>query len=552
MRGRRGRVLALAALLAIVLPVAGRGEGMARPAADSFLAARPAAPGEGALARGLEAIRERALGAHVAFLAAPALGGRGLGTEGLEAAAEYVAAALAQTGLEPFGTDADASAPASWFQAVPLRGFEELTGEVEVRRQSGASLVVRPFRSGIDCRFAPHPPVRLTAPVVFAGHGIRDAEAGHDDYRGLDVRGKIVLILDGLPAGRSGPEAALAARWAPADAATRWERRREVAADLGAAALLAVETEPSGMAPPAEGGEGFFLPFAREADAAPPLVRVSPALADELLAAAALDTGRAAGAKPSELPGVTGTVQIGARERRVAARNVLAILRGSDPALRDEAVLLGAHLDHLGRVGGVVHPGADDNASGVAGLLEIARAFAAAPAPPRRTLVFAFWTGEEEGKLGSGFYRRQPRWPLARTVAYLNFDMIGYPWLETDVRELLTALGPPAAESFLAGLELRDFVAPGLPPEAPAVEAALRRAAAATGLALYLDFTDGRDGGSDYREFARAGIPFVRFVDNYGPWYHQSGDTPERLDLGVVARISRLGFATAWDLANPD
>ena len=166
--------------------------------------------------------------------------------------------------------------------------------------------------------------------------------------------------------------------------------------------------------------------------------------------------------------------------------------------------------------------------------------------------MFAFWTGEEEGKLGSGHYVRHPRRPLAGTVAYLNFDMIGYPWLAEDVGKLVEERALPEGAAFLAGLDLRDFVAPGLPPGATALESALRGAAGATGLAVYLDFTDGLNGGSDYRDFARAGVPFVRFVDNYGPWYHQSGDTPERLDAGIVERMARLAFATAWRLANPE
>ena len=108
---------------------------------------------------------------------------------------------------------------------------------------------------------------------------------------------------------------------------------------------------------------------------------------------------------------------------------MIGVLAGSDPKLRDEAVVLGAHLDHLGRSGDVVFPGADDDASGVSALLEVARAFADLESRPRRTLVFAFWTGEEDGKFGSGHYARHPLWPLARTVAYVNLDMIGHPWL---------------------------------------------------------------------------------------------------------------------------
>ncbi len=528
-----------------------RGEGAARAASDDFIAARLAEPGEGSLAAGLAAIRARALGAHVGFLASPALEGRGLGAPGLEVAAEYVAAALAAAGVEPFGAEPEPGSPASYFQSVPLRALSSISGEVEVTRRDGARSASRLFRAGVDCRFAARPAETVTAPVVFVGFGIRDEKLGRDDYKGLDVRGKIVLVLGGLPEGEAWKAKELVERWAPEDAAERWSARKDLAAGLGAAALLAVESDPAvvAAAPDPAVEEGFFRPLERLAAADPALVRVSTAVADELLAAAALDTARAAGAAPRELPGVTATLRIAASERQLLARNVVGILRGSDPRLRDEALVLGAHFDHLGRVGGVVHPGADDNASGVAGLLEIARAFAASAEPPRRTLVFAFWTGEEEGKLGSGHYVRHPRWPLARTVAYLNFDMIGYPWLGEDVRKLVEERGLPEGDAFLAGLDLRDFVAPGLSPGTPAVEAALRTAAAATGLAVYLDFTDGLNGGSDYRDFARAGVPFVRFVDNYGPNYHQSTDTPERLDAGIVERFARLAFATAWALA---
>ena len=100
---------------------------------------------------------------------------------------------------------------------------------------------------------------------------------------------------------------------------------------------------------------------------------------------------------------------------------------GTDPVLRDHAVVIGAHVDHLGRSGDTIYPGADDNASGVAALLEMARAFASSPVKPKRSLAFAFWTGEEEGKLGSGYYVRHPHWPLERTAVYLNLDMIGHP-----------------------------------------------------------------------------------------------------------------------------
>jgi Zn-dependent M28 family amino/carboxypeptidase len=229
---------------------------------------------------------------------------------------------------------------------------------------------------------------------------------------------------------------------------------------------------------------------------------------------------------------------------------VLGILPGSDPARRDEAVVLGAHYDHLGTRDGRVHPGADDNASGVAALLEIARAFAAAPRSPRRTLVFAFWTGEEEGHLGSRFYLRSPRWPLAQTAAYLNLDMIGHPWRREEIAELLADREVPDATTFLGSFEPADFVELGLPAERPELDAALRAGGAATGLTLHFDRTDGKHGGSDYRGFARRGVPFIRFFGNFFPGYHEPGDTADALAPEQVRRVARLAFATAWELAD--
>jgi Zn-dependent M28 family amino/carboxypeptidase len=248
---------------------------------------------------------------------------------------------------------------------------------------------------------------------------------------------------------------------------------------------------------------------------------------------------------------VTATLRAKGTVRLASSRNVIGVLAGSDPKLRDEAVVVGAHLDHLGTEGGVLHPGADDNASGVSALVEIARAFASLPSRPKRTVVFAFWAGEEEGKFGSGHYVRHPAWPLARTVAYVNLDMIGHPWLPEEMRKLVTEAGLPDGEAFLAAVKPAEFAEPGLPPDAPEIEAALRWAGPATGMALHLDRTDGTQGGSDYRDFARAGVPFIRFFGNFFSAYHEKGDTPQNLDPAQVQRMARLALATAWRLAEP-
>ena len=510
--------------------------------ADDFVTAAPAETLPAPIAGAVEAISAAAIGAHVRFLASPALEGRGVGTRGVDAAAEYVAAALALAGVPPLGP--------GYFQTVPLREVTGLAGQVTVERREGDASRSRAFLSGVDCIFAEQAPQAIAAPVVFVGYGIRDERLARDDYRGLDVRGAVVLVLAGVPVDPAWQKPELLSRYASRDAEERWEVKLETARSLGAAAVLGVEGDAFATRDLGKDREAarFFLPYdGTGAERAAPLVRVSPAVADALL-------GPGGGAErsqhPARLPGVAVTIRVTGSERASSSRNVIGVLSGSDPSVRGEAVVVGAHMDHLGTTGGTVYPGADDNASGTSSLVEIAKALAALPAPPRRTVVIAFWTGEEEGHLGSAFYVGHPLWPLARTTAYLNLDMIGHPWSIDEIRKLVTDTGLPDGEAFLAKVKPTDFVEPGLPPGAGELEKALRRSAHATGLALHFDRTDGLHGGSDYREFARSGVPFIRFFGNFFPAYHEPGDTADALDLAQVRRVARLALATAWLVAN--
>jgi Zn-dependent M28 family amino/carboxypeptidase len=207
-------------------------------------------------------------------------------------------------------------------------------------------------------------------------------------------------------------------------------------------------------------------------------------------------------------------------------------------------------MDHLGRSGDRLYPGADDNASGTSALLEIAKAFAASPQPPRRTLVFAFWTGEEEGHLGSEYYVGRPLWPLERTAVYLNLDMIAHPWKTEEIRQLIADTKLAGGDAYLTKVKPEAFIELGVAESAPDLDPVLVQASKALGLALHLDRTDGRSGGSDYRAFARKNIPFVRFFGNYFDGYHEPADTAEALDARQVQRMARLAFASAWLFAN--
>ncbi|MBP1611887.1 MAG: peptidase, partial [Acidobacteria bacterium] len=409
-------LVALPCLVAAFWAPAGAAGTEATPPPDvtrDFALAAPAEAPPAPVAAALAAMKADALAARIRFLASPALEGRGLGSRGLDAAVEYAASSLALAGVPPPIGPPDGSPAERYFQAVPLREIGDAAGELVVEARQGDTAARRAFASGVDALFSAAPLATITAPAVFAGYGIREPALGRDDYKGLDVRGKVVVVLRGVPEGEAWKAPALLSRYDPGDADDRWDAKRETAEALGAAALVGLEGDDfaARLAKRDAVLKTYWLPA--DVAAGPiPVVRVSPAAAGALLGAGAAEPGTAARATaPRTLTGVSVTIRTSGTERAVTGRNVIGVLAGSDPALRDEAVVIGAHVDHLGRSGEVVYPGADDNASGTASLIEIARAFAALPERPRRTVVFAFWTGEEEGKFGSGYYVRHPLWP---------------------------------------------------------------------------------------------------------------------------------------------
>jgi hypothetical protein len=542
-RTLRGALATAAAAVLLAPGAAGQAPDRKPPGAE-FVFAGAHEPLPASLRSAVDGLSSGSLAAHVRFLASPALEGRGLGSRGLDAALEYVAAQLALAGVEPGG--AGAGAGASWFQQVPMREIRQPGGGLDLERRSGEATLARTFVSGVDVVVSAQPARSVSAPVVFAGYGIRETSPSRDDWRGLDVQGKVVVLREGLPPGDAFSTKELRSKWAEGDAEERWAEKAKLAKELGAVGVLAIEGEEWAARRLEESaGAPVFRQVVEPGSSEPLLVRCAPAVLEALLGAVAMPEEA-----PRSLPGITATLRASGVESLALGRSVVGILRGSDPARRDEAVVLGAHVDHLGRVEGVVHPGADDNASGVAALIEIARAFAAAPVRPKRTLVFAAWTGEEEDKIGSGHWVRSPRWPLAKTVAYLNFDMIAHPWKPDEIRKLLVDAAVPELEKRLASFRTADFVEPGVASFAPFLEPVLARAGRATALALHLDRTEGVDGGSDYRDFARARVPFVRFFGSFHPDYHRPGDTPVSIDPDQIRRVTRLGLATAWLLAD--
>ena len=358
---------------------------------------------------------------RIAYLASDELEGRETGTEGGRKAEEYVASELARFGLEPLS-----AAKGSPFTDVPVTGrpvreqsWIEVIGRDGAAQRIGNELGAMPFSFSASGDAA--------GAVAFAGFGITSAEPAYDDYAGIDVKGKVVIVLRHGPAERADDSP-----WhTPMRRAneTSFSAKAARAAKAGAAAILLVNDmnhKDDALPVDAGGGESKIPVFAiRRATADLLLAPLGKSLAD---LQAAIDADR----KPHSAVVDGATVRVHATVTGTSGRNVVFVRRGSDEKLRDEAVLVCAHMDHVGHgffgsvsnSAGQVHNGADDNASGTAALLEAAEAFAAGPAA-RRTVIFAGWCGEEKGLLGSDWFAEHPLWDLSKVALVINMDMVG-------------------------------------------------------------------------------------------------------------------------------
>lgn len=482
----------------------------------------------------------RRLRADLAFLASPPLDGRASLSRGADATAWFLASELRKAGLE------SAAGPdfLQRFDLVPLnldRGASTVTVRQGGGEQSFAPLAV----------FFPDPTrgVDLSLDVAFAGFGITAPEFGYDDYAGLDVRGKAVLVFDHEP--QEDDQASQFHGRGLTLHANLWTKTR-TAQRHGAAALLVV-TEPvhahrSAPRPP-------------DRVNAPPQALVSselgiPRLTLPAEAAAALlqGTGRApadwqrdidrAGRPASRLlPGVSVTLRAAnTRAEPRVSYNVAGLLPGTDPRLRDETVLVTSHYDHLGTQSGRLYPGANDNGSGTVAMLEVARQLAATPPP--RSVLFVSFGSEEQLMLGSYHYTAHPLRPLATTRAVLNLDMIGR-------HEAHTPESEGAYEVTAGRVDQLNLVGAAYSPD---LTAALQRASAGAGLTLSDKFD--RDSSMrtlfrcDHLPFLQKGIPAVWLFGGFHPGYHEPSDTVDQIDFDKMARVVRLTVGAVRSLAS--
>lgn len=366
---------------------------------------------------------QAAMRAHVAYLASDELKGREAGTPEYDKAAAYVAEEMGKAGLKPAG---DAG---SWFQKVPL-----LVSKASVEPSmtlNGTPLV---FGSDFTLRgSSARATTDVSAPVVFAGYGVVDAANGRDDYKGLDVRGKVVAIFASGPKGLNSEVSA--------HLGLRADRLRQAAAH-GAIGVIMLWTDQLDSIQPFARmakdwdarGVAWTDPDGTRPDSGAPLLAVLSFTGAEKLfagASAAWPTVRAdeTAGRPAKIGPLATTVAIRKSYdlAHLTSENVVGRLQGSDPKLADQFVILSAHLDHIGITrpvnGDTINNGAMDNAVGVASLLEAAKLFHASGSAPRRSLLFVVVTAEEKGLIGSDFYATHPTVPRANIVADVNLDM---------------------------------------------------------------------------------------------------------------------------------
>ncbi len=500
----------------------------------------------------LNRIRAEGIRAHMNYLADDLLEGRGTGTRGYMLAAKYVATQFEEMGLKPAGENG------SYFQNIRFRQIDLIPEKSSVVvQQGGQSRALRLDTDYVSSGDAQRADAQVEAPVVFVGYGVTAPEFQHDDYAGLDVKGKIVAFFYGAPA--SFPSAPLAHYSTSKGKAAN-------AAAHGAIGMIAIWAGPITARVPfsrvvhyAHGLNMRWLDEKGVINDAHPEIRAAVALSED--AAAALFAGApktfdqalqvSAANKPQGFPlQASVALRIVSKFSEVESPNIAAILPGSDPELKNQYVVYSAHCDHMGigepKNGDTIYNGALDNASGTSAVLEIAHVLSEMPKAPRRSFLFLIVAGEEEGLLGSDYYAQHPTVPMAQVAANINMDEIPFLY------------------------EFRDAV--GLGAEHSTIEKPLEDVAKHMGLELSPDpqpeevyFVR-----SDQYSFVKQGVPSIDVIEGFKAvdasidgkkvseaweekYYHSpQDDMKQKLNFDAAVKATRLNLALGYELAQQE
>lgn len=457
---------------------------------------------------GIEFIKADNLMKTVGFLASPELKGRLAGSEGYYKAAEFIADEFKSIGLKPAGND-------GYYQTFTTE-YNEITAPCTFALINKDGLA-KIFKLGGDyvCRGFTGSGKAETE-VVFTGYGFSDAENNFDEYADLDVKGKIVMMFKQTPDWKFGDKA-----W---NQSLRY--RGALALERGAVGVIFVskpnDKNPQKPIGSVMDGEGEYL-------ANLPMIHAGISAADEILNGTGknlkeLQTEIDNARKPASL-NTNSKVLLEVTAKYTKDRktmNVAGILEGSDPVLKDEYVIVGAHLDHAGSQADEIYfPGANDNASGSASVLEIARTFVKAGVRPKRSVLFILFSNEESGLQGANYYCNNPLVPVEKTVAMLNNDCI--------------ASG--------------DSIQIGNGRSAPELWQITRSLDSLYTKSMIMRTWNG--GGADATPFHQMKIPCLYFVTYFSYAHlHLQSDKPETLNRNLFERICKLAYMTAYEISN--
>jgi Peptidase family M28/PA domain len=506
------------------------------------------APVPDRIAAGYKQITEADLKANLTFLASDALQGRMSLQPGDDAAAQWIASEFAKDGLEP-------AAAGSYLQPVPLIEYraDRAKSYVALTRAGAEKQWKFPDAYGLFPR-----DVDVTGNVIFAGFGITAPELNYDDYAGIDVRGKIVLIFDHEPQ-ETDPRSIFNGTGNTRYATSRVKVLN--AQNHGALGVLIV-AEPNRKHPSNQervariaGTTTRAIPLPSQGladdELHTPSAVISDAVARELMATAGanpsdLQTAIDRDLKPRSRPLPDTSVSIQFRNlstRSGTSYNAAALLEGSDPNLKAETILISAHHDHDGMSLDQIWHGADDNGSGTVGVVEIAHAFAVNRGKPKRSILFVVFAAEERGLLGAFYMTAHPLRPLATTRAMINFDMIGRDEapsnqtnglieIPTDTTNRLNLIGATYSPEYNRTVQNENqFVG------------------------LTLDYRFDHESAlniffrSDQFPFVLHNVPAFWWFTGFHPDYHQTTDTADKIDYLKMAKIVRLAYLSAWQFA---
>jgi Peptidase family M28 len=415
---------------------------------------------------------------------------------------------------------------------------------LRIRTTDGNSVKTETYTYNVDFTLRPGEKSSETeAPVVFVGYGFQSEKLKHDDFSKLDLKGKFILRISGSPGFAR-------EKLSPSELSAASKEVENIARKMGAAGILEfnpnstvvgvqrtneyTDLSPSEKNPrsgrpyasyslPGKNNPESFLRIQISIRTANDILDGTGFVLEDFIKKETEDNF-------NSLPAIKGKsvyLKTTVKTEVVKVRNVVGVIEGNNP---DQVIVLGAHYDHLGTVNGYIWNGADDNASGTVGVLTIAKAVMETGMKPDKTLIFALWTAEEQGLLGSEYYVGNLPYPKSNLRLNVNFDMISRYISDDDPKKVIMTY----TES-CSGFR-------------PMTEQNLQK----YGIDLIVDYQPMKDpsGGSDHRSFAAEGIPIMRFKPGHREQYHTPADEINTVNWDIMEKIVRISFVNIWELAN--